>query len=116
MAFVVDKCVFAVEPMPSEVNVCRRHRFINNPLAFLWDVDLVAPRSSAFRPRSHIHLGSRQIWISLCTESATGDWPSHQSHNFQMHIDEHDLQCTILMRDRNPKYTDSFDNAFKSNT
>ena len=28
-----------------------------------------------------------------------------------MHIDEHNLPCTILMRDRDRKYTDSFDNV-----
>ena len=33
-----------------------------------------------------------------------------------MHIDDHDLKCTILMRDRDRKYTDSFDSVFKSST
>jgi putative transposase len=61
-----------------------------------------------------IHLGSRQIWISPCIENPTSDRTSQQRRNFQMHIDQSDLKCMILMRDQDRKYTDSFDNVFKS--
>jgi putative transposase len=61
-----------------------------------------------------IHIGTRQIWISPCTENPTGDWTTQQGRNFQMHIDDHDLKCETLMRDRDRKYVDSLDDVFKT--
>lgn len=63
-----------------------------------------------------IHIGSRQVWISPCTEHPTGEWTTQQGRNFQMHIDDKNLKCEILMRDRDRKYVESFDNVFKSRT
>ncbi len=61
-----------------------------------------------------IHLGSRRIWISPCTDNPTGDWTSQQARNFQMHIDDNGLKCGILCRDNDAKYVDKFDAVFKS--
>ena len=61
-----------------------------------------------------IHLGSRRIWISPCTDNPTGDWTSQQARNFQMHIDDNELKCGILCRDNDAKYVDNFDAVFNS--
>ncbi len=63
-----------------------------------------------------IHLGSRRIWISPCTEQPTGEWTTQQGRNFQMHLDDNAMKCETLMRDRDGKYTSAFDNVFKSTT
>jgi putative transposase len=98
------------------------HKFLKRHAETLWQFDFACKKKWTVKDVVDVyfmvftHLGSRQIWISPCTENPTGDWTSQQGRNFQMHIDEHDLKCTILMRDRDRKYTDSFDNVFKSNT
>ena len=35
-----------------------------------------------------IHLGSRQIWVSPCTASPSGDWTAQQARNFSMHLQD----------------------------
>ncbi len=98
------------------------HKFLKRHAETLWQCDFACKKKWTMKGlvdvyfMVFIHLGSRQIWISPCTENPTGDWTSQQGRNFQMHIDDHDLSCTILMRDRDRKYTDSFDNVFKSST
>ena len=62
-----------------------------------------------------IHLGSRQIWVSPCTASPSGDWTAQQARNFSMHLqDQEGLECKILCRDNDSKYTEAFDGVFKS--
>lgn len=98
------------------------HKFLKRHAETLWQCDFACKKKWTIKGlvdayfMVFIHLGSRQIWISPFTENPTGDWTSQQVRNFQMHIDEHDLPCTILMRDRDRKYTDSFDKVFKSST
>jgi putative transposase len=98
------------------------HKFLKRHAQTLWQCDFACKKKWTMKGlvdvyfMVFIHLGSRQIWISPCTENPTGDWTSQQGRNFQMHIDQCDLKCTILMRDRDRKYTDSFDNVFESST
>lgn len=61
-----------------------------------------------------IHLGTRRIWVSPSTEHPTGQWTTQQARNFQMHVDDEELKCEIISRDNDRKYTDSFDEVFKS--
>ena len=61
-----------------------------------------------------IHLGSRRIWISPCTENPTGQWTTQQARNFQMHLQDEGLACELVSRDNDSKYTDSFDEVFRS--
>ncbi len=98
------------------------HKFLKRHAETLWQCDFACKKKWTVKGlidvyfMVFIHLGSRQIWVSPSTENPTGDWTSQQGRNFQMHIDDHDLKCTILMRDRDRKYTDSFDSVFKSST
>ncbi len=59
-----------------------------------------------------IRIESRRIWLSPCTANPTGDWTTQQARNFQMHLVEENLPCTILMRDNDRKYVDDFDKVF----
>ena len=63
-----------------------------------------------------IHLGSRRIWISPCTDNLSGDWTSQQARNFQLHIDDSDLKCTYLYRDDDTKYVKDFDVVLTSSS
>ncbi len=98
------------------------HKFLKRHAETLWQCDFACEKKWTVKGlvdvyfMVFIHLGSRQIRVSPCTENPSGDWTAQQGRNFHMHIDDHDLQCTILMRDRDRKYTDAFDSVFKSST
>jgi len=62
-----------------------------------------------------IHLGTRRIWVSPSTDNPTGQWTTQQARNFQMHVEDENLKCEIISRDNDRKYTDSYDEVFKSN-
>jgi len=98
------------------------HKFLKRHAETLWQCDFACKKKWTTKGlvdvyfMVFIHLGSRQIWISPCTENPTGDWTAQQGRNFQMHIDDNSLKCETLMRDRDRKYTDAFDTVFKSDT
>ncbi len=98
------------------------HKFLKRHAETLWQCDFACKKKWTVKGlidvyfMVFIHLGSRQIWVSPCTENPSGDWTAQQGRNFQMHIDDQDLRCTILMRDRDRKYTNAFDSVFKSST
>ena len=41
-----------------------------------------------------------------------GEWTTQQAHNFDMLLQEENLPCTILQRDRDAKYVQTFDDVF----
>ena len=59
-----------------------------------------------------IHIGSRRIWVSPCTASPTGEWTTQQARNFDMFLQDENLPCTILPRDHDTKYVETFDDVF----
>ena len=61
-----------------------------------------------------IHLGTRRIWVSPSTHHPTGDWTTQQARNFQIHVEDENLTCNIISRDNDGKYTEPFDEVFKS--
>ncbi|TWU54889.1 Integrase core domain protein [Rubripirellula tenax] len=96
------------------------HKFLKRHAETLWQCDFACKKKWTMKGLVDvyfivfIHIGSRQIWISPCTENPNADWTTQQGRNFQMHIDDHKLRCETLMRDRDRKYTAEFDNVFKS--
>ncbi|MCA9139018.1 MAG: integrase core domain-containing protein, partial [Planctomycetales bacterium] len=96
------------------------HRFLKRHADTLWQCDFACKKKWTLKGlvdvyfMVFIHIGTRQIWISPCTETPTGVWTTQQGRNFQMHLQDNDLECEILMRDRDSKYTDSFDEIIKS--
>lgn len=96
------------------------HKFIKRHAETLWQCDFACKKKWTVKGLVDvyflvfIHIGTRQIWISPCTENPTGDWTTQQGRNFQMHLDDNELKCEILMRDRDCKYVDSFDEIVRS--
>ncbi len=61
-----------------------------------------------------IPIGSRRIWISPSTEHPDAQWTTQQARNYAIHIAEEKLTCTILGRDNDKKYVESFNAVFES--
>jgi len=96
------------------------HKFIKRHAETLWQCDFACKKKWTVKGlvdvyfMVFIHIGSRQIWISPCTENPTGEWTTQQGRNFQMHLEDNELKCETLMRDRDRKYVDSFDEIVRS--
>jgi putative transposase len=94
--------------------------FLRRHAATLWQCDFACKKKWTVRGLVDvyflvfIHLGTRRIWISPCTENPTGDWTTQQARNFSMHIEAEGVPCTILCRDNDTKYVAAFDEVFKS--
>ena len=59
-----------------------------------------------------IRIGSRRIGVSPCTANPTGEWLAQQVCHFDMFLQEQNLPCTILQRDRDTQYVQAFDDVF----
>ncbi|MDV6033261.1 MAG: transposase [Phycisphaera sp. RhM] len=96
------------------------HKFIKRHADTLWQCDFACKKKWTLKGlvdvyfMVFIHIGTRQIWISPCTENPTGEWTTQQGRNFQMHLQDNELTCEILMRDRDAKCVDSFDEIVRS--
>jgi len=60
-----------------------------------------------------IHLDSRRVWITPATEHPDSAWVTQQGRNFGMYLEEEKLECTELIRDRDTKFVESFDEILK---
>jgi putative transposase len=56
---------------------------------------------------------SRRVWLAGCTTHPTGAWVTQQARN--LGIDFADEGVRFLIRDRDSKYSGSFDEVFRSN-
>jgi transposase len=55
---------------------------------------------------------SRRVWLAGCTRSPTGDWVTQQARNLGLDFAEQGVR--FLIRDRDSKYSGSFDEVFRS--
>jgi transposase InsO family protein len=55
---------------------------------------------------------SRRVWLAGCTRNPTGDWVTQQARNFG--LDFADQHVRLVIRDRDSKYSGSFDKVFRS--
>ncbi len=55
---------------------------------------------------------SRRVWLAGCTRNPTGDWVTQQARNFGLDFADQDVR--LLIRDRDSKYSGSFDEVFRS--
>lgn len=94
--------------------------FLRRHAATMWQCDFASKRKWTIRGMFDlyflvfIHIETRRIWVSPCTANPTGQWTAQQARNFQMHLQDENLRCEILQRDQDRKYTDSFDEVFRS--
>lgn len=60
-----------------------------------------------------IHLGSRKVFVSPSTYHPTADWMPQQARNLTMWAEDEGLDLRFLIRDRDSKYTEAFDEHFR---
>lgn len=61
-----------------------------------------------------IHIDSRRVWVSPCTQHPTQDWVCQQARNFLMHVEDAGLETGRLLRDRDGKFVTMFDDILNS--
>ncbi len=65
------------------------HKFLKRHADTLWQCDFACMKKWTLKDpvdvyfMVFIHLSTRQIWISPCTENPSGEWTTQQGHNFQ---------------------------------
>jgi putative transposase len=55
---------------------------------------------------------SRRVWLAGCSSNPTGAWVTQQARNLGLDLD--DQGARLLIRDRDSKYTGSFDEVLRS--
>jgi putative transposase len=61
-----------------------------------------------------LHLGTRRVWISPCTQHPDSAWVSQQAKNFLMQAEDLNLMPRFVMRDNDVKFTAQFDAVIES--
>jgi putative transposase len=89
--------------------------FIARHAATLWSCDFLSVRTWTMRGRIDlyllvfIHVASRRVFVSPATVSPGADWTEQQARNFAMHVAESELECAMVLHDRDAKFTRAFD-------
>jgi len=60
-----------------------------------------------------IELASRRVHLAGCSENPSGTWVAQQAHNLARSFDER-ASLRFLIHDRDSKFTDAFDEVFRS--
>ncbi len=61
-----------------------------------------------------IHLGTRKAWTSPSTFHPNDAWVKQQARNVLMWLEDHNIQITHLIRDRDGKFSEGFDAIIES--
>jgi putative transposase len=61
-----------------------------------------------------IELGSRRVHVAGCTPTPSAPWVTQQARHLTWTLAEHPKSFRFLIRDRDQKFTDSFDEVFRS--
>jgi putative transposase len=56
-----------------------------------------------------IEVGSRRVHLADCTYQPTGAWVAQQARNLAWKLQDRGLKVNFLLRDRDAKFTASFD-------
>ncbi len=57
---------------------------------------------------------TRKILFAACTEHPSGEWVTQQARNLAWQIQDGKIKARFLIRDQDDKYTEFFDNVFKT--
>ena len=63
---------------------------------------------------SSIELDTRRVYVSGITANPVGEWVTQQARNPSFVLDEHGRPTKFLIRDRDTKFTSSFDEVFRA--
>ena len=61
-----------------------------------------------------LEVHTRRVMAAACTEHPSAAWVSQQARNLVCRLDEHANRPTVLVRDRDGKFTPGFDAVFRS--
>jgi hypothetical protein len=61
-----------------------------------------------------IELDTRRVHLSGITANPVGEWVTQQARNLSFTLAEHDHPTKFLIRDRDTKFTASFDEMFRA--
>jgi putative transposase len=61
-----------------------------------------------------IELDTRRIYLSGVTSNPAGEWVTHQARNLSFDLVERSRAVKFLIRDRDTKFTSSFDEVFRT--
>jgi putative transposase len=61
-----------------------------------------------------IELGSRRVHLAGCTPNPTAAWATQQARQMTWNVAEGQASFRFVIRDRDQKFTDSFDDVFRS--
>ena len=61
-----------------------------------------------------IELGTRRVHLAGCTAKPGGDWVVQQARNLAWRLQEAELSASILLRDRDSKFSAAFDEVLRS--
>jgi len=94
--------------------------FLKIHAATLWQYDFYSkkvPTAKGFRDLFlliFIHVGTRRVFIAPATYHPNEAWMKKQAQAFLAHVEETGLEATIIMHDRDTKFTASFDEILQS--
>jgi transposase InsO family protein len=59
-----------------------------------------------------LEVRTRRLYLAGCTAHPTGAWVAQQARNLAWHLQDGTLSVTILVHDRDAKFTPAFDRIF----
>lgn len=105
-----------VEPAPRRLESSWRG-FLRRQAASIIECDFLTV-DTAFLKRFYvlffIELASRRVRIAGITANPDGAWVTQQARNLVMRLDDERVPVRFLIRDRDSKFTASFDEVFRS--
>jgi putative transposase len=91
--------------------------FLRQPAQSILAVDFFAVETIALQRLYvlfFIEMGSRRVHLVGCTADPTGEWVTQQARHFAWTLQEQPSRFRYLIRDRDAKFTRSFDSVFAS--
>src|ERR1700682_923735 len=61
-----------------------------------------------------VHLGTRRVLAAACTSEPSGEWVTQQARNLAWQLDEEGIELSIMLHDRDRKFSGAFDRVFES--
>jgi putative transposase len=105
-----------IEPAPRRLDASWRE-FLRRQAASIVECDFLTV-DTVFLKRFYIlffiELASRRVRIAGITANPDGAWVAQQARNLVMRLDDERVPVRFLIRDRDSKFTRSFDEVFRS--